>query len=369
MSTIVLLGATGYTGRRTARALVARGASPVLAGRDQGRLSQLADELGGLPTAVADVADPASVRGLVGKGDVLVTTVGPFGELGRPAVTAAVDAGATYIDSTGESPFIRRVFAEHGPRARVTGAALLTAFGHDWVLGNAAGALALERARNARRPATSVHVAYYLDGAGRGSMSRGTARSAFAMGSEPSYRFTGGAVVPERGAARLRRFDVDGELRPAFSTGGTEQLALPRSYPSLTDVEVYLGWLGEASTAVQRLSPVTDALGRVPGVSSALRRLGSAVADRLPEGPSAEDVADVRTQVVAEAYDDYGTRVGRVRMEGPEPYTLTADVLAWAAVQASEGAVEGTGALGPVEAFGLDPLLAALAEAGMETVD
>ena len=42
---IVLYGATGYTGALTARAMVASGAHPVLAGRDQSRLSALADRL------------------------------------------------------------------------------------------------------------------------------------------------------------------------------------------------------------------------------------------------------------------------------------------------------------------------------------
>ena len=53
---IVLFGATGYTGRFTAKALVERGAAPVLAGRSAGRLQTLASVLGGLETRVADVA-------------------------------------------------------------------------------------------------------------------------------------------------------------------------------------------------------------------------------------------------------------------------------------------------------------------------
>ena len=98
---IVLFGATGYTGARTAEALVERGARPLLTGRDPARLSALAERLGNLETAPADVTDPASVRALLSPGDVLVTTVGPFLQLGQAAVDAAVDAGAIYLDSTG----------------------------------------------------------------------------------------------------------------------------------------------------------------------------------------------------------------------------------------------------------------------------
>src|SRR3954449_6040763 len=115
---IVLFGATGYTGDLTARAMVGRGLRPVLAARSAERLEALAGELGGLDTMVADVADPASVRSLVERGDVLVTTVGPFARWGRPAVDAAIAAGAHYIDSTGETHFIREIFERFGPGAQ-----------------------------------------------------------------------------------------------------------------------------------------------------------------------------------------------------------------------------------------------------------
>ena len=112
---IVLFGATGYTGDLTARAMVARGLRPVLAGRTEARVRALAEELGGLEWATADVERAGSVRALVERGDVLVTTVGPFARHGEPAVRAAIDAGAHYLDSTGEPSFVRAVFERHGP--------------------------------------------------------------------------------------------------------------------------------------------------------------------------------------------------------------------------------------------------------------
>ena len=86
---IVLFGATGYTGRLVAAALVRRGARPTLAARNAQALEALAAELGGLDTAVADVSRPESVSALVSAGDVLVSTVGPFVRWGAPPSTAA----------------------------------------------------------------------------------------------------------------------------------------------------------------------------------------------------------------------------------------------------------------------------------------
>src|SRR5919108_6152922 len=95
---VVLFGATGYTGQLTAEAMVERGMHPVLAARSQGKLDELVAELGGgLETATADVGDPPSVAALVEKGDVLVTTVGPFARWGQPAAAAATTVGGHYL--------------------------------------------------------------------------------------------------------------------------------------------------------------------------------------------------------------------------------------------------------------------------------
>jgi len=39
-------------------------------------------------------------------------------------------------------------------------------------------------------------------------------------------------------------------------------------------------------------------------------------------------------------------------------------VLAWSAIQAADGALQGSGALGPIDGFGLDALQAGVVEAG-----
>ena len=174
-----------------ARALVAGGAAPVLAARSQARVEALAAELGGLPFAIADVARPATIRALVEPGDVLISTVGPFVRFGEPAVRAAIDAGAHYLDSTGEPPFIRAVFERYGFEADAAGSGLLTAFGYDYVPGNAAGALAL---REAGERALSVDVGYFLGGAGS-RPSGGTRASSAGLLAEPAYGFAGGRLV------------------------------------------------------------------------------------------------------------------------------------------------------------------------------
>jgi short subunit dehydrogenase-like uncharacterized protein len=371
---IVLYGATGYMGALTARALVASGARPVLAGRDQSRLSALAARLshaaGGteLETAAA-AAGPGPLRDLIGAGDVLVSTAGPFMKVGRPVVAAAVDAGAVYLDSTGEPPFIREVFEESGPRAERTGAVLLTAFGYDYVPGNLAGALALQAAGPG---AARVQVGYFVRGDIRRGTSAGTRASVTGVLLEPGYAFRGGRIVTERTAARITSFMVGGKKRQALSIGSSEHFALPRlrraagadgvaAQVPLTDVGVYLGWFGRATRIVRYGSALATPVSSLPGV----RRTLDAAARRIQRSRAAPGTAAaIRSDVVAVAADASGRELAAVHLTGGDPYSFTAPILAWAAGKAAAEGVRPAGALGPVEAFGVGPLESAYASAG-----
>jgi hypothetical protein len=66
-------------------------------------------------------------------------------------------------------------------------------------------------------------------------------------------------------------------------------------------------------------------------------------------------------------FDVSGTLLARTRLTAPEPYAITADLLAWGAGRAAEHGVRGSGALDAVAAFGLDELVEGAAEAGIVT--
>jgi short subunit dehydrogenase-like uncharacterized protein len=419
---IVLYGATGYTGALTARALLARGAQPVLAGRDRDRLSALAAELSGtrgaratggvgtargvggasdaggrdaggrdagdlggvdsgsganggpgreLETVVAPSDDPAALRALIGPGDVLVSTAGPFLKCGRSAVAAAVAAGAAYLDSTGEAPFIRRVFEEFGPRAQKSGAVLLTAFGYDYVPGNLAGALAL---RAAGPSARRLDIGYFVRGDMRAAASAGTRASAAGVAFESGHTFRDGRIVAQRTAAGIASFEVAGQTRQAFSVGASEQFGLPRlrlpapdadaaaERASLTDVNVYLGWYGAATRVIHHVSPLIPLLGRVPGLRIAVDGWAGGIQRRRTRPGGAEGL---RSDVVAVASDAHRRMLAQVHLTGGDPYSFTAGILAWAACRISCAGIGPAGALGPVEAFGIDALEAGCASAGI----
>ena len=363
---IVVFGATGYTGDLVSRALVDRGARPVLAARNEARVRALAEELGGLEWALADVERPDTVRALVERGDVLVSTVGPFARWGEPAVQAAIGAGAHYLDSTGEGSFIREVFERFGPGAQAAGCGLVTAFGYDWVPGNLAGALAL---RDAGEAATSVQIGYFNPGTGAGSMSGGTRASSAGVMLSPGFAWHGARLVDERAARHGRAFEiVPGKQARAISVASSEHFALPRVHPTLRDVDVFLGWFGPASEPMRVISAGMSALTKIPGATDALDAVFSRLVKGSTGGPDADARAKSTSVVLAEARDAGGRVLASVRLEGINGYDLTARFLAWGAEAAARGGLQGTGALGPVDGFGLDALQAGCAEAGLARV-
>ena len=138
---LVLLGATGFTGRLTAEYLARNapaGLRWALAGRNPEKLAGVRDDLAAvdpalaeLPLVTADSGDAASLAALAGSTRVVITTVGPYLEHGEPLVAACAAAGTDYVDLTGEPEFVDRMFLAHHESAERTGARIVHACGFD----------------------------------------------------------------------------------------------------------------------------------------------------------------------------------------------------------------------------------------------
>ena len=138
---IVVLGATGFTGRLTAEYLARHAPADcrwALAGRNMEKLdavrtalAEIDPALAELPLLTADVTDADSLRAVAESTRVVITTVGPYLEHGEPLVAACAAAGTDYVDLTGEGEFVDRMYLEHHETAVRTGARLVHACGFD----------------------------------------------------------------------------------------------------------------------------------------------------------------------------------------------------------------------------------------------
>lgn len=132
---LIVLGATGFTGKLVVRYLDEHGGPDLtwaIAGRDASRLAELTERYGA-PGLVVDVHDPDQVDAVVGKARAVITTVGPYLELGRNVVASCARLGTHYADLTGESAFAEQCRRDFAEEAQQSGARILHACGFEAV--------------------------------------------------------------------------------------------------------------------------------------------------------------------------------------------------------------------------------------------
>lgn len=306
---IVVIGATGYTGRLVAHEL-ARGDDPVvLAARDPDRLDAVARETGLPTTAQVDVTDPASLHALIRPGDAVINTAGPFTELGDPVIRACVAAGAHYLDTTGEQPFMKAVRDAHHDRARTAGVAVVNGMAFEYALGDCAVAVA---AADATMPLRSLDIIY----AWRSASSRGTRATVLRMLGRRGWYLRDGAFRKQPPGARRRTVTLaSGRTLSAVAFGAGEVVTTPRHL----DVRDARGWAVVGRTAARIVPIIAPAL---PVIGPALRPLLQPLVLRRPDPTPEERESSTWTiRVELEAAD--GARRA-LEVHGRDPYGLTA---------------------------------------------
>ena len=99
--TILIYGATGYTGRLIAKAASDRGARPILAGRNLDKVKRVAEPLG-LSARAFDLGDPERIDAAIKDVSVVLCAAGPFSATSRPVANACLRNRVHYLDITGE---------------------------------------------------------------------------------------------------------------------------------------------------------------------------------------------------------------------------------------------------------------------------
>jgi short subunit dehydrogenase-like uncharacterized protein len=356
---IAVYGATGYTGRLVAHELRRRGMTAALCGRSGSKLKALAAELEvDWSLRAAQIDDAPALRKALAGSDVVINCAGPFTFYGAPVVEAALDVRAHYCDTTGEQPYMHRVFEHLDGPARERGRAVVPGAGFDYLPGDLLCAVAAR----GHEPLRELVVAYAVSGFGA---TRGTLHSALQMLREDEVEYVDGDWQPA-GAAPLReRFafpDPIGEQAVARYPGG-EVVTVPR--------HVRTRALRQRISA-RSFAPRPEVAGFVPAVTAALAPLLrtplsaplDALVDRLPEGPSDAAREKSRFTIVAEAHgEDGGT--GRAVLQGSDVYGLTAVTAVELARIMCLDRFDRSGALAPAQAVDPEDFLGFLGEHGV----
>jgi short subunit dehydrogenase-like uncharacterized protein len=136
---IIVYGASGFTGRLVAEYLARTyGVDGLvrwaMAGRSEGKLAAVRDEIGApkeTPLVVADAGDPASLAAMVKRTRAVLTAVGPYQLYGSDLVAECVRQGTDYLDLCGEPNWMAAMIEAHDAAAKASGARILFSCGFD----------------------------------------------------------------------------------------------------------------------------------------------------------------------------------------------------------------------------------------------
>lgn len=327
MPTMAVLGATGYTGRLVVAEALKQGHRPHLLGRDLTALQALdaaarqherdqgshGDHLDRpLPVVQVDVEDPQALRAALEPITVLITLVGPFDQLGRRVLDAAIDTHTDHVDVSGEQPFLRWLFDEREASLREADVVAVPSAGFDFLPGDllasiAAGAVSWPQ---------EVHVAYTIPKASRRVVSAGTRRTIASMLGRDGIALDHGELVTEGPfeARRLAWFPRPVGPQHAAGFPGAEPLTVPRHVPGVSTVRTYLAMPSARAEFAQMAATVA----RWPKA----RRLAQRFLEGGPTGPSTKVREATRWGCVAETRGDEG--VARSWAYGHDVYGFTA---------------------------------------------
>ncbi|MGO9421379.1 saccharopine dehydrogenase family protein [Roseiarcus sp.] len=336
--TILIYGATGYTGKLIAKTAAAKGARPILAGRDREKVEAIAKQLG-FAARGFDLRDRGRIDAAIKDVSVVLCVAGPFSTTSKPVADACLRNRVHYLDITGEIE-VFEALAARDAEAKARGVALLPGVGFDVV---PADCLATHLKR--RLPDANDLKLYLSLGA---TMSRGTAKTmveAIAAGTRLRRR----GLLISRDRAESGSCDFGDGAKPTVQVSWGD-VATAFHSTGIPNIEVHF----EALPAIIGLARTPAFIKSFLGLSF-MQSLLKAQVDRLPEGPTEAARRAGRAVLVGEARNAAGHTV-RSRLRTPEAYTLTAVTAFDAARRVAAGEVK-AGFQTPSRAFGPDYIL------------
>jgi short subunit dehydrogenase-like uncharacterized protein len=137
---VIVLGATGFTGRQAIVALAHRAAGQPLrwavAGRNEAKLKATVAEL--VPPGVdqpgivlADTNDLAALQALAAQGDVVLNLAGPYAVGGETVVQACIANRTHHLDLSGETFWVQQLVQRHHRAAEAARVKIIACCGYE----------------------------------------------------------------------------------------------------------------------------------------------------------------------------------------------------------------------------------------------
>jgi short subunit dehydrogenase-like uncharacterized protein len=305
-STLLIYGANGYTGELITRLAVERSLRPILAGRSEGKIRELA-ERHGLEFRVFGLDETEKLDVALREVEMVLHCAGPFSITSGPMVEACLRNKRHYTDITGEIS-VFEACAAMDERANEAGIMVMPGVGFDVVPSDCLAMHLKDRLLSA----THLTLAFY----GMGKISHGTqATMTMNVGRGGAIR-RDGKIVSVPAAWKTREIDFGEGVRETAVTIPWGDIATAYYSTGIPNIEVYT----VVPPSALKLMKLSRHLGRLLATGPIQKILQKQIP---PGGPSDEERAKGRTLLWGEARDEGGNRV-EARMQGPEGYILTA---------------------------------------------
>lgn len=220
MKRIIVLGGLGQFGRTAAEELRRFGLPCIAASRRPNAELQI------------DANDSGSIHTLIQHGDIVLDAAGPFSERSRALVESAIEIGFDIVDINDDLRYAEALLAL-APQIEVAGIR---------VLSSASTVSAVAAAILADSGLTPTRLTAFLAPASRHTSNPGAARSLIGSVGRPIRILREGKVQERLGWSNPREFPLPTPLRTIHARlfESADALLLPRCWPSLRDVAMYV---------------------------------------------------------------------------------------------------------------------------------
>jgi short subunit dehydrogenase-like uncharacterized protein len=304
----LIYGCYGYTGKLISELAVKSGMTPVLSGRDEQKVAELARSLN-LKHVSFDLSDEQKVVEKIKDFKVVLHCAGPFIFTAKIMANACIKAKTHYLDITGEYQVFEAMF-KLGDAAAAAGVMLMSGVGFDVVPTDCLSLYLKEKIPNA----DTLELALYSKG---GMISHGTAITIAENLGDATIVRRGGRLMKVHNGKLIRDFKIEGadkrgvaiswgDVSTAFRTTEIANITvyniLPQKVIDSMKASNYLGFL--LRTRLVKKILINRIKKRPAGPDEALRESSSTI-------------------VWGEAQSKIGG-VHRAMLKLPEGYKLTA---------------------------------------------
>ncbi len=355
-SRVLVYGANGYTGQLVVEAAIKRGWKPIVAGRNRAAVDAVA-AAHGLEARVFELQSGEQIAPHLGDVAVVLHCAGPFARTFRPMLDGCLEAGAHYLDITGEVEVFEGVAARTLDCER-RGIVAMPGVGFDVVPSDC---LAAHLARRLPK-ADTLELAFKMRG---GRASHGTLTTMVENLHRGSLVRRDGRLVHIATGEIVREIDfgpgANGESKPPVHCAAIPWGDVSTAYRTtrIPNIAVFVPVSKTAAFAARVSTPLRGVLG-----TDFIQRLMKKRIAGQPVGPSAEERKSATVVMWGEATRKDGQKVVS-RLVTPEGYSLTALTSVMAAERVLAGDVR-PGYQTPALAFGPDFVMTV---PGVERID